>query len=681
VTDALSHVTSYTYSSLNQQLTHTDALNAVTKFEYDANGNLVKATDAKGNATSYTYDALNQNTAITFANGASLQYTYDELGNVISSKDRAGNEFKYAYNPLGNLLSKTYPDGTTDKYTYDRISRMLSAVNKDATVTFTYDKANRLLAETLNGKTTGYSYDVAAGKRTLTYPSGMKVEEHLNARDLIASILQNGNEVVTMEYNVAGQKTKQTYANGITTDYGYNENGWLSAIKDDHKVLDLAMSYDAIGNMTKRADNLDASRTESYGYDAISQLTSFTRGKTVNKTYQFDLLGNRVKTVENGVVTNYTSNNVNAYTAISGGMSFTPSYDGNGNMLNDDKHQYVYDYNSKMASVEDKSVSYKYDALGRRIAKNNTLFYYVGDQMVEESTDGTVTSYLYGNNIDEALQMSRKDEAYYYHTNHLGSTMGLSNKEGKIVEKVEYDVYGMPTFLNADDKVLAASTIGNNILFTGREYNAETGDYYFRARSMHPMVGRFMQKDPLMYVDGMNDYAYVNNSPIVFIDLLGNRIEPIPSWDNSGRGKMNSNTGGRFQGSSIHKKGVWDLYKESAGDTFNGKSYIPKRQPSTPNRSNLLGKLLGKLAKIGRFFGKKAPVVAGVLAIGTAVRAASQGGDAGDIAEAVVNDQLPFLEHYKDPGPMCYDYSRGPTAHLGYVPVPCPPQKEKGCDK
>lgn len=524
VTDALSHVTSYTYSSLNQQLTHTDALNAVTKFEYDANGNLSKATDAKGNATSYAYDALNQNTAITFANGASLQYTYDELGNVISSKDRAGNEFKYVYNPLGNLLSKTYPDGTTDKYTYDNISRMLSAVNKDATVTFTYDKANRLLAETLNGKTTGYSYDVAAGKRTLTYPSGMKVEEHLNARDLIASILQNGNEVVTMEYNVAGQKTKQTYANGITTDYGYNENGWLSAIKDDHKVLDLAMSYDAIGNMTKRADNLDASRTESYGYDVISQLTSFTREKTVNKTYQFDLLGNRVKTVENGVVTNYTSNNVNAYTAISGGMSFTPSYDGNGNMLNDDKHLYVYDYNNKMASVGDKSVTYKYDALGRRIAKNNTLFYYVGDQMVEESTDGTVTSYLYGNNIDEALQMSKKDEAYYYHTNHLGSTMGLSNKEGKIVEKVEYDVYGMPTFLDANDKVMEVSSVGNNILFTGREYNAETGDYYFRARSLHPMMGRFMQKDPLMYVDGMNNYLYAKNIPTVYTDPSGEVI-------------------------------------------------------------------------------------------------------------------------------------------------------------
>ena len=446
---------------------------------------------------------------------------------MISSKDRAGNEFKYAYNPLGNLLSKTYPDGTTDKYTYDKVSRMLSAVNKDATVTFTYDKANRLLTETLNGKTTNYSYHVAAGKRTLTYPSGMNVEEHLNARDLIASILQNGNEVVTMEYNVAGQKTKQTFANGITTDYGYNENGWLSAIKDDHKVLSLAMSYDAIGNMTKRADNLDASRTESYGYDVISQLTSFTRGKTVNKTYQFDLLGNRVKTVENGVVTNYTSNNVNAYTAISGGMSFTPSYDGNGNMLNDDKHQYVYDYNSKMASVGDKSVTYKYDALGRRIAKNNTLFYYVGDQMVEESTDGAVTSYLYGNNIDEALQMSRKDEAYYYHTNHLGSTMGLSDAKGKVAERVEYDVYGLPTFLDVDGKMLEVPSVRNNILFTGREYDAEIGDYFFRARNMHPMIGRFIQKDLLVYVDGMNDYLYVNNNSISNKDPYGESIKRI----------------------------------------------------------------------------------------------------------------------------------------------------------
>ena len=525
VTDAKGNATTYTYSSLNQQLTHTDALNAITKFEYDGNGNLTKATDAKGNTTTYAYDALNQNTAITFANGLSLQYTYDELGHVVASKDRAGREFKYAYNPLGNLLTKTYPDGTTDKYIYDGISRMLSAVNKDATVNFTYDRAGRLLSETLNGKVTSYSYDVATGKRTLTYPSGMKVEEHLNARDLITSILQNGDEVVTMAYNATGQKTTLGYANGITTTYGYNENGWLSSIVADHDVMNLQMTYDPIGNMTERKDMLDNTRTENYGYDVISQLTSFKRGTTVDKSYQFDLLGNRVKVLENGVATNYTSNNVNAYTSITGGLNFTPQYDDNGNMLNDDKHTYTYNFNNKLVSVDETVGTYKYDALGRRITKNNTLFYYVGDQMVEEVTDGVTTSYLYGNYLDEALQIKRDDNVYYYHTNHLGSTMANSNVNGIIVERVEYDVYSNPSFFNLEGTTMVQSSIGNTILFTGHEYDDETNCYFCRSRSLSPIIGRFIQKDSLMYIDGMNDYNYVNNSPTYYIDPYGNEGE------------------------------------------------------------------------------------------------------------------------------------------------------------
>ena len=536
VTDAKGNATSYTYSSLNQQLTHTDALNANTQFEYDANGNLTKTVDAKNNATTYAYDALNQNTAITFANGLSLQYTYDELGRVIASKDRAGREFKYAYNPLGNLLTKTYPDGTTDRYTYDGISRMLSAVNKDATITFTYDNAGRLLSETLNGKVTSYSYDVAAGKRTLTYPSGMKVEEHLNARDLITSILQNGEEVVTMDYNVAGQKTTQGYANGITTTYGYNENGWLSSIVADHDIMNLQMTYDPIGNMTERKDMLDNARTESYGYDVISQLTSFKRGTTVDKSYQFDLLGNRVKVLENGIATNYTSNNVNAYTSITGGLNFTPQYDDNGNMLNDDKHTFGYDFNNKLVSVDQTVGTYKYDALGRRIAKNNTLFYYVGDQMVEEVTAGSCTSFLYDNFIDETLQMKKEDKSYYYHLNHSSSTLAITDSNGRIIERVEYDAFGNPNVYNIEGYNVNQSIVNNSILYTGREYDYTHKSYYYRERTMLPLIGRFLQKDPLLFVDGYNDYSYVGNSVLMKIDPFGlwGYVCDECHWDKSG---------------------------------------------------------------------------------------------------------------------------------------------------
>ncbi|MBQ9216766.1 MAG: RHS repeat protein [Muribaculaceae bacterium] len=521
ITDAKGNATTYTYSSLNQQLTNTDALNAKSQFEYDSNGNMIRTIDAKGNATTFTYDALNHNTVITLANGSSKQYTYDELGRIIASKDLAGNEFQYTYDALGNLLSKTYPDGLTDSYVYDAKSRLISAVNKDAKMSFTYDHVNRLSSETLNGKVTSYNYNVAAGKRTIIYPSGLNVVEQLNARGLISSILQNGNEVASMSYNAIGQKTSQTYANGITTNYAYNQNGWLYEIKDDHNVLNLQMTYDAIGNITERKNVLNSAHNENYGYDAISQLTSFKRGTTVDNSYQYDLMGNRIRSIENGLVTNYTSNNVNAYTNITGCLNFTPQYDGNGNMLNDDKHTYSYDLNNNLVSVDGIDGVYKYDALGRCIAKNNTLFYYAGNQMVEVVTNGANTSYLYGNNIDETLQMTKGSSQYYYHSNHLGSTMALSDANGATIEQVDYDAFGLPTFLDVNNNPTTQSSIGNNILFTGRNYDAEFSTYYYRARFMQPSIGRFMQHDPLLYKDAMNLYLYVGNMPIMKVDPMG----------------------------------------------------------------------------------------------------------------------------------------------------------------
>ena len=526
ITDALGNTTLYTYNSLDQQLSHIDALNATTTFEYDAVGNLVKATDANGNATTWTYDALNRNTFITFADGLSRQYGYDAVGNMTSSVDRAGNKFTYSYNPLGYLLSKSYPDKTQDTFTYDAIGQMLTAVNKDATVSFVYDGAGRLTSETLNGKRTGYSYDIAGGKRSLTYPSGMKIVENLNARDMITSILQNGNEIVTMSYDNSGRKSAMTYANGITTTYGYNDNGWLSQISAAENILNLAFSYDAVGNITKRQDMIDDAKTETYGYDAISQLISFKRGTTVDNSYQFDPLGNRRQVIENGKTTNYSSNKINGYTSISGAVSFTPQYDKNGNLLNDEENTFSYDLNNKLKSANGNVVSFAYDALGRRVSKTTSsgtiIYYYVGDQMVEEYSGKSHTaSYIFGNNIDEALQMKRGNNVFYYHSNQIGSTMALSDKNGNVVEKVSYDIYGIPSFFDADGKEIAQSSVDNNILFTGREYDSEIGIYYFRTRNQHSTIGRFIQKDIRLYIDGMSDVFYARNNPVLYIDKMG----------------------------------------------------------------------------------------------------------------------------------------------------------------
>lgn len=539
-TDANGNSTLYTYDGLNQVLTERDALNNVTTYAYDANGNLASVTDARGNTTSYIYDANDQLTRITFANGKTQQFVYDANGNTTTYIDESGHQTNFFYDALGRMTRKVYPDYSNDVFTYDAVGNVLTANNADAQISFSYDNVGKLLSETMNGHTTQYAYNMRKRTVSKTYPGGRHIVEEYDLRQRMTGIKENGNYLTTMTYNANDYLTQRAYGNGTATNYAYDVLNRLVQLTDNPNIANVQMTYDAVGNMLSKKDLLRPTKSEVYGYDALYRLTSFKQGEISTGVeipnplkqvqYNMDALGNRTTVNTNGVATNYTANNMNAYTAISGGENKSFQYDSNGNMTNDGTHTYQYNYNNRLISVDDgQTATYKYDALNRRIQKtvvstnSTTNYYYVGDQAVEErnADDEVLSTYIFGISIDDILQMKRGGNTYYYHKNHLGSVVALTNASGNLVERYEYDSYGQPSFFDANDNALEQSAVGNAILFTGRDYDAETSFYYYRARTMHPSLGRFMQHDPLMYVDGYNIYGYVGNRPTKFVDPIG----------------------------------------------------------------------------------------------------------------------------------------------------------------
>jgi len=102
-----------------------------------------------------------------------------------------------------------------------------------------------------------------------------------------------------------------------------------------------------------------------------------------------------------------------------------------------------------------------------------------------------------------------------------------------------YDAYGRVTFLEADWSKTdgpdgqsgtaddgTASDVANTVLFAGYRFDAETGLYHVRNRMYHATLGRWIQRDPAGYVDGMGLYEYAASNPSVHVDPNGRTYYP-----------------------------------------------------------------------------------------------------------------------------------------------------------
>ena len=97
----------------------------------------------------------------------------------------------------------------------------------------------------------------------------------------------------------------------------------------------------------------------------------------------------------------------------------------------------------------------------------------------------------------------------------MGSITSLTDETGNVVQEYKYDSFGNITYIK-DISFIQPFT------FTGREYDPETGLYFYRERTLNSRLGIFHQEDPIGFAGGdVNLYRYVGNNPVNFVDPLG----------------------------------------------------------------------------------------------------------------------------------------------------------------
>ncbi len=522
-------------------------------YSYNLGGQLEKVRGYKSYGYDYVnrigYDKFEQRTYQKYCNDAETFYTYEPARRRLQ-------------NLTVNAGGKSIMDNA---YTYDAVSNVLSVANKAALPesgkaggqmahAYTYDALYRLASATgtyagADSKTASYQlemgYDnmhrIVSKKQHLTQ-QGVQFDGTLHVGYDLAYTYgkTEGRKFQLAEVKDANYRTEENPDSVAKIDnnhtYTYDANGNLvyvntGRIKQDGTLDSTAaerkLRWDEENRLTASDDN---GFVTNYWYDADGERTVKTSGEGEQLYVNSEFAGGRTNTAKFSLyVSPYlVANQGGRYTKhIYIGSQRIVSKIGDFASYGSDPRRIQY----AGSETDGLSVNYKqkYSAQQQVIKDNYTIF-----EVPYNGTDNN--DYVDGQGFccDDgspeaaqaralALENNFQDpDAYeklqfYYHPDHLGSSSYITNLDGEVVQHIEYVPFG-EVFIEERNSIW-----NTPYLFNAKEFDEETGLYYYGARYYDPRLSLWISTDALKEkTPNVSPYIYTDNNPIIYIDPDGN---------------------------------------------------------------------------------------------------------------------------------------------------------------
>ena len=581
VSDAKSTLTTYGYDAFGNTsdvwIAGYDTRTSHTHMDYDVRGFKTAMSDPDMGNWSYSYDALGRLTGQTNANGQSVSLVYDALNRLTQRLESEGTTtwtYDTAANGIGKLASVTAPNNYSASYSYTAYGEAQSSTvtpgmgSPAYTVTRGYDGQGRLATVTypsftVGGSayslTAGYCYD-GTGHLTTVYDTGTGQACGSVSQYYWQASTSDERDNLTEDFLGAGPGGASPLIEDRTFDDATGKVASIGVTSPTATLASQAYSWDLIGNLSGRADGVNASQ-ETFTYDALDRMngSTLTVGSVANgqSAYQYDSLGNL--RLRDSTVSSYTyqadanpSGGSGPHTlqaATVNGSSQSFSYDADGNVTAEGGRTLTWSSYDKPTFITDaaKHITEQflygpdrelYQQTATDTSNGHTVTTtHLGDlvDIQDDSQSGrTVRLYVAVGGTTVAMQViqgTTLGQVVYLLHDALGSVIAQATNLGgtwSTSQQVGYDAWGQSR--NASTGItdmfafLLPQAEAANLGFEGHT-NLEVGLVHMGGRIYDPVIGRFLTADPNVQYplspQSYNRYVYVNNNPLSFTDPTG----------------------------------------------------------------------------------------------------------------------------------------------------------------